>query len=69
MAYTNENHKKRVRYILRVYQEHKHHDVTDTFILKNVFPKFNIYLSYRQWMNYKNIKINDLQPLQQLALF
>lgn len=69
VAYNRNNHKKRVAYIVSVYNDHKHHDVPDTYILRNVFPKFNIYLSYRQWMNYKNMPAREVQNTGQLRLF
>lgn len=68
MAYNNKNYIKKARYIIDVYNAHKHADVPDTRIVRNIFPKHNIYLSYRQWMNIKGMVIPK-QLDEQLALF
>jgi len=65
----SENHIKRIRYVNEVYQQHKEIDVPDTKILRTVFPKHNIFISYRQWMRYKSMPMKALQPLNQLSLF
>lgn len=57
MAYNNRNYFKRVRKIIDVYNSYKHEDVPDTKIVKNYFPKHDIHLSYRQWMNIKGMII------------
>jgi hypothetical protein len=64
-----ENHIKRIRYANEIYQQHKEIDVPDTKILRTVFPKYNIFISYRQWMRYKNIPMKNLRPFNQLSLF
>lgn len=68
MAYNRNNYYKRARYIVTIYNDNKHDDVPDTFILRSVFPKHNIYLSYRQWMNIKGIVIPK-DNANQLSLF
>ena len=68
MAYNKNNYYKRAQYIIDVYNSAKHSDVPDTTILRNVFPKHNIFISYRQWMNIKGIPIPK-QVNNQLSLF
>lgn len=69
MAYNRNNYLKRARYIIGVYNDFKHADVPDTTILRNVFPKHNIYISYRQWMNIKGMKGVPKPIPNQLSLF
>ena len=57
MAYNRNNYYKRARYIIEIYNGAKHADVPDTTIVRNVFPKYNIHLTYRQWMNIKGLVI------------
>ena len=64
MAYNKKNFLKRAAFILQVYQSVKEHDIPDTYILKYVFPKYGIELSYRTWMNMKNIKQTELPTPQ-----
>ena len=59
MAYNRKNYNKRVQYIVKVYQEAKERDVPDTRILRSIFPKHGIYISYRQWMNIKAMKPSE----------
>lgn len=47
---------KHITHIVSIYNTVKEHDVPDTFILRNVFPKHGIFISYRKWMNIKNMK-------------
>lgn len=61
MAYNNKNHLKRVRYIIDIYKLVKEIDKPDTFILRVVFPKYHIHISYRTWMVYKNMKASEFQ--------
>lgn len=68
MAYNSNNYLKSVRYITSVYADVKEVDVPDTFIVRHEFPKKGIYISYRTWMNMKNIKENTL-PKTQPELF
>nr|WP_315032497.1 hypothetical protein [uncultured Chryseobacterium sp.] len=67
MSYNNKNYIKRARYIISVYNAHKHADVPDTKIVRHTFPKYNIHLSYRQWMNIKGMVIPKEET--QLTLF
>tara|TARA_R110002012_G_scaffold94083_1_gene227964 strand:+ start:1937 stop:2158 length:222 start_codon:yes stop_codon:yes gene_type:complete len=72
MPYVRDNYIKTAQHIREVYLRHKEEDIPDTRIVRNIFPKFNIFLSYRQWMNIKSMKINrseeEIDP-NQLALF
>jgi hypothetical protein len=68
MAYNRNNYLKTVRFIVDVYNTVKEHDVPDTKILRVEFPKRGINISYRTWMNIKNMKQSEL-PAQQLVLF
>jgi hypothetical protein len=71
MAYTRHNYIKRIRRITEVYNQLKHHDVPDTFIVAKEFPKHNIYISYRQWMNIKGTPLTSVTTVNenQLAMF
>lgn len=68
MAYNKKNYNKRAQFIIEVYNGAKHPDVPDTKIVRTIFPKFNIFISYRQWMNIKGMPIPKEQPAQ-LSLF
>ncbi|WP_220764706.1 hypothetical protein [Flavobacterium sp. UMI-01] len=68
MAYNKKNYNKRAQFIIDVYKNAKHDDVPDTKIIRTVFPKFNIYISYRQWMNIKGMPIPK-ENQNQLSLF
>jgi hypothetical protein len=68
MAYNRNNYLKRARYIIGVYNDAKNPDIPDTQIVRNIFPKHNIHLSYRQWMNLKGLQIPKSQT-NQLNLF
>lgn len=68
MAYNKKNYNKRAQFIIDVYKSAKHDDVPDTKIVRTVFPKFNIFISYRQWMNIKGTPIPKQQQ-SQLSLF
>jgi hypothetical protein len=65
MAYNRRNYLKNVRYIVAVYNRIKQHDIPDTHILRHEFPKHGIFISYRTWMNIKNLSSSEIQ----LALF
>ena len=56
MAQTK-NYLKRARYIVEIYKKYKHDDVPDTRIIRHIFPKYHIYVNYRQWMNIKGMRI------------
>ena len=62
MAYTRNNYIKHVRYIVGIYNSIKEYDKPDTFIVNHIFPKHNIFISYRTWMNIKNMKRSDMTP-------
>ncbi|MDV3980945.1 hypothetical protein CMT48_07695 [Elizabethkingia anophelis] len=57
MAYNKNNYYKKARKIIEVYNRYKYEDVPDTKIVRNIFPKYDIYISYRQWMNIKGMVI------------
>lgn len=65
MAYNRKNYLKRARYIIDIYKAHKQSDVPDSRIVRTVFPKYNIHISYRQWMNIKGMSV----PKQEEQLF
>nr|DAD65336.1 MAG TPA: hypothetical protein [Myoviridae sp. ctOoC8]DAY26224.1 MAG TPA: hypothetical protein [Caudoviricetes sp.] len=68
MPRNRENYLKRARYIVEVYKKHKYDDVPDTRIVRHIFPKYHIYINYRQWMNIKGMVI-PRETSQQLSLF
>ena len=53
MAYNNKQYKKFAQYVVSVYEAYKYEDVPDSYIVRVHFPKHNIFISYRQWMNIK----------------
>lgn len=71
MAYNSTNYHKKAREIIRIYKNLKNPDKPDTDIVRNEFPKFMIFISYRQWMNIKGTPIPKLEPINpnQLELF
>jgi hypothetical protein len=68
MTRLSTNKKKQYRRILDVYKEHKQSDVPDTFIVRVIFPRHHIYISYVQWMRIKGRKPSEIQE-PQLSLF
>lgn len=69
MAYNRRNYLKRARFIVSVYQQYKQEDVPDTRIVRHFFPKHDIFISYRQWMNIKGMVIPKEETQKQLSLF
>jgi hypothetical protein len=71
MAYTRHNYIKWIRSIVSIYNQHKEYDVPDTQIVKNIFPKHNIFISYRTWVRIKGtpLAVNATVPENQLSLF
>lgn len=67
MAYNRNNHLKKVASIIALYNRVKEPDKPDTYILRVVFPKHNIYISRRTWVSYKGMKPSEYK--QQLELF
>lgn len=59
---------KQYQRIIEVYKDSKQADIPDTFNVNKVFPKFYIFISYRQWMRIKDLKPSELQ-VPQLSLF
>lgn len=68
MAYHRGNYLRKVEYVIAVYNSLKEEDIPDTRIVANLFPKHNIFMSYRQWMNMKNMKPSEYHS-DQIALF
>lgn len=72
MPYVRDNYIKTALYIREVYLKVKEEDIPDTRIVRNVFPKYGIFLGYRQWMDIKGMRINrseeEINP-NQLSLF
>jgi hypothetical protein len=70
MAYNSKNKHRQYLRIIEIYQEHKQQDIPDTFIVRSVFPKHNIFISYRTWNSIKGKKPSDLMPRDgQMSLF
>lgn len=69
--YTRHNYIKWIKSVIAVYQQHKHPDVPDTHIVRHVFPKHNIFISYRAWMNIKGTPLTATPPPDphQMSLF
>lgn len=67
MPYNRNNYLKKTRHIVDVYLLYKNPDLPDTRIVANYFPKHNIHISYRTWMNIKGINFSQETP--QLSLF
>lgn len=62
MAYHNRNRLKFIEHVIEVYNAEKHHDIPDSYIVRNIFPKHKIYISYRLWMKIKNMKASERMP-------
>jgi len=60
MAYNPANRLRNIKEILAVYVNEKHSDLPDTRIVKQIFPKYGIHISYRTWMTIKAMKQKDL---------
>lgn len=69
MAYNSNNYNKWVKEVIKLYNDLKTPDVPDTEIIRREFPRHNIYLSYRQWMNIKGRPVKREEPTNQLNLF
>lgn len=61
MAYNPRNKLKKYKRIIAVYNEVKQEDIPDTYIVKNIFPKYNIFISYRNWVHIKGLKPSELE--------
>jgi hypothetical protein len=57
MAYHKGNYMRQVRHIVATYHRLKTADYPDTYVVRTLFPKENIYISYRTWMNIKNMRV------------
>lgn len=60
---------RHIRHIVATYNRLKNADQPDTYIIRVLFPKENIYISYRTWMNIKNMKVAAPKNPAQLPLF
>jgi hypothetical protein len=69
MAYNSHNYNKWALQVIKIYKSLKTDDIPDSVIVRREFPKFNIYLSYRQWMNIKGRPMRKEQPTNQLDIF
>ena len=70
MAYNSKNKHRQYLRIIEIYKAHKQEDIPDTFIVSKIFPKHNIFISYRTWNNIKGMKPSDLRAKDnQLSLF
>lgn len=68
MAYNRKNYVLNVQRIVAIYNQLKELDKPDTRIVLHEFPKYGIYISYRQWMNIKGMKPSEYAQ-NQLNLF
>lgn len=57
MAYNKKNYYKWARNVIEIYNKYKYEDVPDTHIIKHKFPLHGVFISYRQWMNIKGMRI------------
>lgn len=64
MAYNSRNRLKYTEHIIEVYNQVKNPDIPDSFIVRNIFPKHHIFISYRKWMSIKNLKPHEQMPCQ-----
>lgn len=70
VAYNNSNHLKNVEMIIRLYLRVKEYDIPDTYIIRYIFPKHGVHISYRTLMYYKRAKMRHTLPeTAQLNLF
>lgn len=69
MAYHKGNYMRQIRHIVATYHRLKTPDHPDTYVVRHLFPKENIYISYRTWMNIKNMRIAAPKNPNQLTLF
>lgn len=69
MAYNSKNYNKWAIEVVKVYNACKTPDIPDTEIIRREFPKFKIFLSYRQWMNIKGRPPQSEPSTNQLELF
>lgn len=67
MAYNKRNYIKFLNYVQGVYVANKNEDIPDTRIVKVIFPKHGIWLSYSQWMRIKNLKQSSLKQVDKVA--
>lgn len=68
MAYNKHNYMRHVRHIVATYHRLKTEDIPDSHVVRVLFPKENIYISYRTWMNIKNMKVAAPKNPQQISM-
>lgn len=56
MAYNRVNYILEIGRITALYTLLKEADKPDTFIVRSLFPKHGVFISYRKWMNIKGMK-------------
>lgn len=64
MAYTKDQFRKRVAYIMEVYNSVKEPDIPDTHILRVIFPKHNIFITRRTFVGYKAMKPSEYREVK-----
>ena len=64
----SKNKKRQYRYIINIYDANKEEDIPDTFIVRRIFPKHGIFISYRQWSRIKHMD-TERYISNQLSLF
>lgn len=70
MSYNSTNYDKFAQHVVDVYKSAKEYDIPDTHIVRHIFPKHHIYISYRQWLNIKNRYMEvGSNAVEQLSLF
>lgn len=69
MSYNSKNYNKWAKEVVKIYNGLKTPDIPDTDIVRIHFPKHNIFISYRQWMNIKGKPIPSEPPTNQMDLF
>lgn len=69
MSYNSKNYNKWAAEVVKIYNTVKNPDIPDSEIVRREFPKFKIFISYRQWMNIKGRPIPKEAPTNQLDLF
>lgn len=68
MAYNRINYLKEVKRVLVVYTMVKQEHIPDTFVVRTLFPKHGIHISYRKWMMIKGFKPSEIEPQLLIAL-
>jgi len=71
MAYNQANKQKHFEHVLQIYYDVKQEDIMDTFIVRKILPKYNIFISYRKFMYIKHQNAPDRRRIDhnQLSMF